>query len=260
MKRLFEFLLLVSFLFNVIPATTNPEQHVFNPGNPLHKLKDKCKGGEMKKRKCVCPENKILSKGVCIDNPLSKKCKNSVFSNGKCNCNKGFKLNGKFECIKGNNMCIGGKIKGGVCKCPAGQKQQNGKCMSGLKCKQGERLSNGKCLKKCPPGLMYLNGKCIRQPFKKCPQGKILLNEQCIRKPDITCPSGTILRYGQCVKQYVKNCPSGTILRNGQCVRQSPSKNCASGTRKVGNNCLHLPTNTYRPKWKKVGKQLVYSQ
>ena len=138
MKRLFEFLLLISFVFNVDPATTDPgttnpgipnpevaiiesgildsepgilnvgdpdpepgifnpgdpeshfldlEPDIFNPGDPEpptpdsgtnnpYKPKDKCKGGKMKNGKCICPKNKILSKGVCINNPLSKKCKN----------------------------------------------------------------------------------------------------------------------------------------------------------------------------------------
>jgi len=139
MKRLFEFLLLISFVLDIVLVTTDPgntnlpesgiiepvilapetgtfntgnlepptpnpstpnsalgnnkpgflapEPGIYNPGGRLpacphrgttnpYKPKGKCKDGEMKNGKCICPKNKILSKGVCIDNPLSKKCKN----------------------------------------------------------------------------------------------------------------------------------------------------------------------------------------
>ena len=63
-----------------------------------YKPPDKCIGGEiLEDYGCMCPEDKILFEGVCIDENLYKK---------KNNCKNGFKVNGKCVCIGGLKLTI----------------------------------------------------------------------------------------------------------------------------------------------------------
>ena len=49
---------------------------VFNIENSS--CEPKCIDGEIKDGECSCPPNKKLLKGVCVNNPLSKKWKNYI--------------------------------------------------------------------------------------------------------------------------------------------------------------------------------------
>lgn len=128
MKGLLIFLLLISFVINVDPhkpASKNNTKPVVEDEIPPDDIQlddgqeapfpEECDGGKIENGKCICPKNKKLLNGVCIYSPLSNKCKNGVFSRDRCICHPGFKLKGKFECVK-DNKCIGGTIVNGVCK------------------------------------------------------------------------------------------------------------------------------------------------
>ena len=89
----------------------------------------------------MCPKNKILSKGVCID---KKKCQDIELVNGEYICFLGNKK-------KDNKRCIGGIFYNGVCKCPLSRRLQNRIC----------KWINPNPIKNCPHGTRRAGISCI---------------------------------------------------------------------------------------------------
>jgi len=211
MKRLLVFLLLIIFVVNIELECKSNEILDEQTQKCI-----KCKGGEIKNGKCACPLNKLLLKGDCIDKPPSNKCKNGIIAKDKCICKPGYIKNRNNECVDRNNQCIGGRKVNGVCKCPNGQTQKNGKC-------DFTPVS-------CPDGKITINRRCINRPIH-CLFPKIRVNGICIEKA-IKCPNGKTLVYGRCV-DTTGLCPNGRPRINGRCIPFS----CANGGIPTINGC-----------------------
>ena len=55
--------------------------------------------------------------------------------------------------------CIGGRVVGGVCKCPTGYRNYGGKCSKNtIRC-SGGHVSGNKCV--CPLKKKWKNGACV---------------------------------------------------------------------------------------------------
>jgi len=161
MKGLLILILLLSFVVNAIIENSDK--------------KVKCKGGELKKGKCICPQGKKILKGNCIDTP--RKCINGLYRFGRCMCKSGFTLKGGKECVKTN--CEGGIFKNGRCQCPSGKTLIGNKCAESLhkKC-EGGKFGSGKC--NCPVGKRLQNGKCSDFNYTPCRPGQKYMDGRCV--------------------------------------------------------------------------------
>jgi len=105
-----------------------------------------------------------------------------------------------------NNLCVGGQIENGVCKCPSKTVligKECKKCINGriilnrCICPKGRHLDGNECkYKVCSPGYIRIfNDQCI----KKCPDNQIRVGNKCQN-----CSSGYYKNeyYNECLKSY----------------------------------------------------------
>ena len=181
-----------------------------------------------------CPDN-----GICLNDCCNKLHKLT-------GCNSGYVLDGsscrKETCSDNPSICSGGKrCVSGICQCPSGQTDVDGKCETstctngGIDCSGSTsvcNISTGKCVEclansDCSGGKeCNVNNQCILPDAcagVTCSEGKSCVDGVCVE-----CTSNSQCTGGKECSGNVCKCPSGQIDNAGTCVAGT-SKTCEIG-------------------------------
>lgn len=158
-----------------------------------------------------------------------------------CQCTDDTQWNG-VSCIK---TCINGKVLvNGLCVCPQGQFEQDGKCFNNPTCEAGFSWDGKQCAGvSCVSGTSYSTGcNCCQAPVFSCPAGAYWDGHRCVYVTNF-CPAGMVWE-NYCCKSNSSKCSGDTYEFNGQCIPLSTK--CPSGLAwNNTNGCL--PTSNTCP-------------